>query len=266
MGLAADDSAQRRNAQEETPISILHTLQLQAMDCHRSFLVVSFIFAVAACGGITKRQLPAGLACDLDVFSPLLANLPEDNGCRPSTLAFAQINPEDYVERQEEVFGALQVICGGQCLPFVVDLVDVCFPSFQVALGQACASNGRFPCWQGPTINNGTGVASDCFTSLMSGQCEEDCQSSIEDIRMTLGCCVNNAFNTTVFGQDLAMLQVANGQLWDSCGVDRINFCPLPDAFNTATMSTTDGGGRAVGQIEIATVCLSLIILLFFTF
>ena len=228
------------------------------MGFHTLVLVLSFILSLAVANNV-KRQLSPGLACDLDVFTPLLENLPEDNGCKPFTLAFSQINPEDYVERQEEVFGALQVICGGQCLPFVVDLVDACFPSFQVALRQACASNGVFQCWQGPIVNNGTGVAFDCMDSVLSGQCSENCQSSIADIRTTLGCCVNNVFNTTtVFGRDLAMLQVANGQLWDSCGVDRINFCPLPNAF------ITDGTGRAVSRIEIATVCLSLI--LFFVF
>ncbi len=230
---------------------------ITVMDFVKPLLLVSFFVFAAA--GITKRQLPTGLTCNLTTFSNSLASFPVDemsgqSVCRESTTGFALINPEDYVERQDDVFRFLREICDPDCLPYVVDLVDVCYKSFRMPLAQACASNGNIQCWRGPILNDGTEVAFNCYnTTVLGQQCTEDCQSSINTIRSTLSCCVNNVFNTTVFGSELAQLQVASGQLWDACGVERINFCPQPDEF-----AMIDAAERAVSQIALSTVSLIL--------
>ncbi len=238
------------------------------MDFVKPLLLVSFFVFAAA--GITKRQLPTGLTCDLTTLSNLLASFPVDemsgqSVCRESATGFALIEPEDYVERQDDVFRFLREICDPDCLPYVVDLVDACYKSSRMSLAQACASNGNgnIQCWQGPILNNGTEVAFNCFSTTNLGQqCTEDCRSSINTIRSTLGCCVNNVFNTTVFGSELAQLQVASGQLWDACGVERVDFCPQPDAFRTVTTdavdATTDAASRVVSQTVISVMFVIL--------
>lgn len=217
-----------------------------------AYLLVLFLAFASA--SITKRQLPE-TGCSLTELTEKLQGFEE--GCRSSTVGFTLIDPEDYVERQEEVFAALQVVCSPDCFVSVSDLVLACYPSFRIPLGQACGSNGAIPCWQGPIINNGTELALNCESTISSNfeTCSDDCQESITEIRSTLGCCVNNVFNTTVFGSELADLQVANGRLWDVCDIERIDFCPLPDAF------VTDVGKRVSGSggLQIAVLMLWLL-------
>lgn len=216
---------------------------------HTSLSLLALL-CVSACTSasvpsIFRRQLPVGLTCGASDLSTGLAGLPTT--CRESLTAFVAIRPEQYVTRQAEVFQAIQVICSSECLPPVVDLVDICLPPYRTSLGQACASNGLFQCWQGPIINNGTDVNIDCYDTLTSNDtCPEECQDSIMTIRDDLGCCVNNVFNTTVFGPALAQLRVANGTLWDACGVDRVLFCPVPEVLSTQSSVTDNATGHLV--------------------
>lgn len=221
-----------------------------------SQVVIILLLAVfTACGfaSVVKRQLPAGLTCSPADLTVKLESFPLDAAtgeplCKRSTVGFTLISPEDYVDQQDEVFQHLQQICSEDCLPSVVDLVDDCFPSFRTPLGLACASNGIFPCWEGPVRNNGSTLASYCLPIVESNfaSCPENCKRSIEEIRASHGCCVNNVFNTSVFGTVLEQLQVANGQLWDVCEVDRVSFCSLPEVF-----VTEDNGAAHDGPVSV---------------
>lgn len=215
-----------------------------------AYLLVALAFVTSAAASVTKRQLLPE-ACELP---ELLAKLEEfEPQCRESSITFTTIDPEDYVERQEEVYTALGVICNQSCLPSVADLVLSCFPSFRDSLALACGFNGRFACWQGPILNNGTDVAFNCYPTAVEGApCSDDCRDSINEIRDTLGCCVNNVYNTTIFGSDLANLQVANGQLWDACNIDRLDFCPFPDAFVTEASAGVVRSALVSGALQIA--------------
>ncbi len=189
---------------------------------------------------LKKRQLDS-LNCSYPVLTEVLASFPLDEPtsgesiCRESTVNFTVIPSTEYVTRQAEVFRLLSVMCADECLPSVVNLVDKCAQSFRIPLGRACARNNDFQCWQGAIFNNGTGVFEDCSPFFYDDEtvCPEYCKESIEEIRASHDCCVNNVFNTTVFGAELASLQVANGTLWDVCMVERIQFCPFPAAFDT---------------------------------
>lgn len=212
-----------------------------------NFVCLSLCFLISLADGRNDaavhhrytRQF-GSLNCSLSVFTKKLEGFPTDpvtgeHTCRGSTVNFTQISPQDYVARKEEVFALLSNICEDNCLPSVVDMVDTCLPTYRTSLGRACADNGIYPCWQAPIANNGTGVAAVCYplvASNFAGSCTTECKAALTDIRSTQGCCVNNVFNTTVFGPQLAQLQVANGQLWDFCSVPRVSFCPLPSAFS----------------------------------
>lgn len=132
-----------------------------------SQVVIILLLAVfTACGfaSVVKRQLPAGLTCSPGDLTVKLESFPLDAAtgqplCKRSTIGFTLISPENYVDQQDEVFQHLQQICSENCLPSVVDLVDDCYPSFRTPLGLACASNGIFPCWEGPVRNNGSTLA-----------------------------------------------------------------------------------------------------------
>ena len=208
------------------------------------------LFFSCASASIAKRQLSPG-ACELPEFSTLLEEM--EPRCRESALTFAFIDPEDYVERQEEVFASLSIMCDQSCILSVANLVVSCFPSFRDSLALACGDNGRFPCWRGPIINNGTDVAFQCYETVAGeAPCPDYCRDSINEIRDTLGCCVNNVYNTTVFGSDLADLEVANSRLWDSCNINTLNFCPFPDAFTTEASSGVARGVSVSGAVQIA--------------
>lgn len=83
-------------------------------------------------------------------------------------------------------------------------------------------------------------------------------------IRSTLGCCVNNVFNTSVFGSVLEGLQVANGRLWDTCGVNRTYFCPLPTVFDIAetTMVPETDETRVTDKGVVLTASASGVVLM----
>ena len=174
----------------------------------------------------------------------------DESWCKDSTLSFTQISPDEYVERSSEVFAALNDICDEECLPYVVRLVDACYSSFRSSLELACSRNDVYQCWYGPVVNNGTGVFYDCYPTLVEGQpCSDYCRYSVEEIRTQLGCCVNNVFNTSAFGNDLRSLQVANDNLWGACGVERVPFCDLPEVF--ATPSPTEGAPKLGAAMAI---------------
>lgn len=232
-----------------------------------AFRFVLQIALVSVCSAtLYRRQLP-DLSCSAPELLVKLESFPVDemsgeSSCKQAALNFTQIDPEEYIERRGEVFAALEEICSDDCLPYVLDLVDSCLPAFRTSLGQACASNGRFACWQGPIYNNGTGVPINCLATLRGVEaCSDYCREAIVDVRDSLECCVNNVFNTTVFGTGLSMLQVANGRLWDACRVERLSFCPLPESFSTESsmLDPTGGAPRLAGSVVIifqAIICL----------
>lgn len=187
---------------------------------------------------LARRQMPEGLSCSTIELTDKLATFPQNPSlCSSAATNFAAIPADQYLERQDDVLAALRQICSEECLPHVVGLVDLCYPAFREPLGIACASNSQIQCWQGPAVNNGTGVLGSCAPVLQGQRCEESCQQAITDIRRDLGCCVNNIFNTTVFS--LEELQVASPQLWEACGVAQVPFCPVPEIFDTVVETTT---------------------------
>ncbi len=189
-----------------------------------------------------KRQL-SGLTCKLPVFTEKIEATPVnpatgERTCWDSALNFTLIKPDDYAERRVEVFNLLRTICNDVCLPSIADLVKTCYASYQTGLSLACGSYGSLQCWQLPTVNTGESAYIDCYNTTET--CPDDCESELRELVQLGGCCVNNVFNTTTFGSDLAGLQVASSNLWESCGMVPISFCPTPSAFvdQTATTST----------------------------
>lgn len=231
-------------------ITVLQAVGVETMSPQVLLFVLLSLCSVVCSANIFPRQLDA-VECPLQDFTDLLEGFPTP--CRTALSGFISISPEEYVERQEEVYDALGQMCQEGCLSFVADLVVSCVPSFRIPLAQACGSNGRFQCWQGPILNNGTGVNAACYPDLLGGllddACSDMCRDSIVDIRGSHGCCVNNVFNTTVFGSQLAELDVANGALWDACGVERLAFCPMPEAFGTES----DAAIRPLASVAIIT-------------
>lgn len=101
------------------------------------------LVSISVCtASLVRRQIPDGLSCSLLQLSVQLATVPdtEMNPCRSTITNFVQIPTDEYVERQDEVLTALQRICNEECLPHVLNLVDICYPSFRETLRLACAT------------------------------------------------------------------------------------------------------------------------------
>ena len=220
------------------------------MSSVKFFLVLLFS---CVCASTVKRQIPPQPACDFFVLLGKLNSLnnSEINPCRQSVLTFTAIDSSMYLERQEEIFRAIAVICADGCLPGVADLVLTCYLSFRDSLGQACAQNeNMLACWAALTVNNGTGVSAHCINSRGGSDCSTECRDSLTDFRSSLGCCVNTFFNTSILGLGLEGLRLADGELWDNCEIERLPFCPLSGVFSQES-TTTEGG--STGRITMTT-------------
>ena len=166
--------------------------------------------------------------------------------CWERTSNFIRINPLEYAQRQEQVFRLLSTICSDLCLPSIADLVNACFQTYQEHLSLACGSNGQIQCWQLPRNNTGESVATACYEHNETAACPEDCKDELMNLVELGGCCVNNVFNTSIFGPQLEEFSVADNMLWETCDMDRVSFCPTPQALDAAaapTYITTNGAG-----------------------
>jgi len=236
-------------------------------------LAVLALLSFAAGNERYRRQLPTP-DCPLPEFTQKIEATPVDQAtgsrlCWYSALNFTQIPATSYVEEQERVFSLLQKICSDECLPSIADLVNSCFRAYQAPLTLACASSGTLQCWQLPVINTGEDASSACYdnnntVTTAATTCPQDCETELTELVSMGGCCVNNVFNTTVFGPELQGLGVTRNGLWEMCGMAKIQFCPVPPAFVDAsappatTMSA--GGVTPTGKLGLL-VFLSLSVL-----
>lgn len=121
-----------------------------------------------------------------------------------------------------EIYSA---ICSEDCkLPVVGFREDCQVRELTDPILKACEENSvQDLCILGLYTNNGTEAALNCRSAVATGTCSEDCRRSIQQLQADLGCCVNTLFNATTFGYEL--LNVADMQLWQLCGVETPDFC-----------------------------------------
>ena len=145
----------------------------------------------------------------------------------PMTLnLFSSIDASQFLANKEAIIGYFATLCLSDCLPYVYSYARTCSNlPLQVVLQLACASNGVQPCYSSLLRNDGSGVIMQC---LLPGACSDNCTREIIQFRDDIGCCVNNAYNTSAFG--LNSFGIANYSLWSSCDVTTpAGFCDIPE-------------------------------------
>ena len=239
--------------------------------------------------------------CEREVDSAQLLSLLQASptgACRTQMLAIVAV--QDFVAEAAVVFQALSVICEPVCLEYVRMFAEECLPSYVPVLGLACGRNEQTAlfCFQTVAQNNGTYLLTQCFPQLYIPSlpvtatdptpsdatenttteepsstaevpatsppftCSNTCRDAVEDFRAIHGCCVTNAFNTSVFG--LQVFPIANYSLWRACGVETVSTtCPSP--FSVDGPSTTvaaAGPATDSGYVLVVHGILSLLALL----
>ena len=202
-----------------------------------------------------ETRLRRQLDCSANVALQILQRAP--SGCAPALTELGGI--QDYVANYGRVVELFQTICRTDCFPSLYNFTLLCRTASAPALILACAKNDRaVPCYAAVAANNGTEIFTYCyalFGSSGSGMptqaapgtptsaCSAQCAGAIQRFRSDIGCCVNNAFNTTAFGLD--SFGFADYRLWSACSVAPLDFCPGPLVTPTVT-DPTAGGSRAV--------------------
>ena len=192
------------------------------------FAVTSCFLAVSAGGdgGAVKNRLPRqSLDCSGPVAIEILQPAPLD--CAPALTALGSI--QDYVANYGRVIELFRTVCRADCFPILYNFTVHCSRANAPVLNLACATNDQmYPCYAAVTRNNGTEVYTRCYAPfLASGSgmpsqvepagCSTECSAAVRQFRSDIGCCVNNAFNTSAFG--LISLGFANQTLWSACSI-----------------------------------------------
>ena len=231
------------------------------------------VIAMAVGGDVMDTRFPrqAQLDCSPLVALEILRPVPD---CSPALTALGGIT--DYVANYGRVIELFQTICRADCFPTLYNFTLLCLRASAPALALACASNEQaVPCYAAVATNNGTEILTYCSASSVSSGsgsgmptqevsetptppvCSAECSGAIQRFRRDIGCCVNNAFNTTAFG--LMSFGFADYTLWSSCGVPPLMFCPNPLMIPTQG-PTISGGSRAVLNVLVPISGLSLLV------
>lgn len=216
-------------------------------------VVTSCLLVVSAGGdgGAVKNRLPRqSLDCPAPVAIEILQLAPSD--CAPALTALGSI--QDYVANYGRVIELFRTVCRADCFPIMYNFTVHCSRANAPILDLACATNDQlYPCYAAVARNNGTEVYTRCYAPFLAsgsgmpsqalpGGCSTECSAAIQQFRSDIGCCVNNAFNTTAFG--LNSFGFASPTLWSGCSVPTLPFCPSP--LTTMQPPTSGGPIRAV--------------------
>ena len=112
----------------------------------------------------------------------------------------------------------------------VVDIYNECSYDAKTAgqarrLVQSCTrdKNGRF-CYElrQNASKYANSVTENCprLSNYSEYQCTNSCRDALQNLKLNLGCCLNNLYNTT-----LAFRNFLNTGLWSACGVNHPDFC-----------------------------------------
>ena len=214
------------------------------------FAVSSCFLAVSAGeeGGAVNTRLPRqSLDCPGPLALEILQSAP--SYCTPALTELGTI--QDYVANYGRVIDLFRTVCQEDCLPILYNFTVHCSRSNAPILTLACATNDQmYPCYAAVAQNNGTEVYTHCYAPLLamgSGMppqaslgCSTECSAAVQQFRNDIGCCVNNAFNTTAFG--LSSFGFANPTLWSACNVPTVSFCPNPLTATQPPPTATSGG------------------------
>ena len=214
--------------------------------------------------------------CETDIDSTRLMRLlqasPTD-ACRNQMLAIIAV--QDVIAELAVVLQGLVVICEPVCLEYVRMFGVECLPSYISALGLACGKNEQTAqfCYQTVAQNNGTFLLEQCFqqeylpnlpatttepATSPPFMCSNVCRNAVKDFRAIHGCCVTNAFNTSIFG--LQVFPIANYSLWRACGVETVSTtCPSPFSVEGPTADSAGYNLVANGMLSL----LSLVTVLY---
>ena len=182
--------------------------------------------------GTLARTHLGELHCEEAEYRRMLEEItlvPQINSlCVESITGIIKYEPEEFMDNLNEILRYLCFLCDNTCLPYVADIVNYCLINLKPTLNLACASGGRFKCWAIPIFNNGSKIHEACYSAVEESTCSEDCRDKLIRIYSNHGCCVDNVFNTTLFGSELIRLGIASRDLWKKCNIQTMSPCPAP--------------------------------------
>ena len=228
----------------------------------------------------SRSAMAQQLQCETNINSSQLTSLLQESpteDCRNQMLAIIAV--QDVIAELALVLQGLVIICEPVCLEYVRMFGVECLPSYIPALGLACGRNQQTAqfCYQTVVQNNGTFLLEECFpqgylpnfpatttvsTTFPPFMCSPACRNVVVDFRAIHGCCVTNAFNTSIFG--LQAFPIADYSLWSACGVETVSTtCPSPFVVDgPSTTVAVTGPATGSGYVLVAHGMISLLALL----
>ena len=103
----------------------------------------------------------------------------------------------------------------------------------QVVHEQCGVNEAGVPCLATDVISLFVDVSLVCTTTT---RCSSDCRASLQSIRSSAGCCINNFFNGSAFENADVSDPILTYEFWRRCGVATPGICEAQ--FNSATTNT----------------------------
>ena len=144
----------------------------------------------------------------------------------------------------------IDTVCKEDCAGAILDFSHVCpdyLPHFPAYLRGICSINVNHMerCAFSVAKNNGSKVYQKCFVETNAFErCRPRCKNALGELSSDLGCCVNTFYNDTYyFFSGLRyrwphLNYSVNTLLWEQCGIQYPNECPL-ELFSFPDISTT---------------------------
>ena len=102
----------------------------------------------------------------------------------------------------------------------------------QVTREQCGVNEAGVPCYATDVITLFAAASSVCTTTT---RCSADCRASLQSIRSSAGCCINNVFNGSA-AEQFGSQHPLTYEFWRRCGVTTPGICEAQ--FNSATTNT----------------------------
>ena len=137
--------------------------------------------------------------------------------------------PSDYIQRVGSI------VCSTRFIEPILEALaneNDCETYSQVVREQCGVNEAGVPCYEiRPTVASGFSRATSICTTTT--RCSAGCRASLQDLRSSAGCCINNIFNGTALEIVNVSDPILTYEFWRRCGVTTPGICEAQ--FNSAT-------------------------------